>query len=194
MPQSTSPATEELAGLDLGPAMAALNEKQRLFVLNYALTGGNTTQAAVQSGYGGNPQSSYQTGHRLLQDPKIRAAIKEDAERRLNNGAGLAAAGLIQIGLTSLDEKNRIKAYTTVLSLAGINPVARHEHVHVHQTAASIESEIRKMAGILGLDAEKLLGYEEGDVIDAEFVALPAPAEVEPEEWETIPAPAEEEW
>lgn len=198
MTQKLTEAQVELAELELGPAMRALNDKQRQFVLNYVIAAGNTTQAAQLSGYGTTKDSSYQTGHRLLQDAKIKAAIKEDAERRLNNGAGIAAAGLMKIGLESTDEKNRIKALQTVLALAGINPIARHEHIHVHQTATAIEAEIRKMAGVLGMDADRLLGYD-GDITEAIFepvTDLPLPAPEEPEEWETaqVEAQPEEDW
>lgn len=179
-------AEDELAGLDLGPHMQALTTKQRLFVLNYVMARGNATEAAFRSGYGaGDRENCRKIGSHLMQNPKILRGIKEDGERRLNAAAGLSAEVLVQL-LDSPKESVRQKAAEHILSLAGINPVTRHEHVHVHETNEAITAEIRKMAKQLGLDESKLLGYS--PPTDAEFTEVtileeePAFMEDDPEE------------
>lgn len=68
---------------ELGPAMAALNERQKRFVHALFLaprTHGSRTFAAKAAGYGtptSSRQSLSQIGHHLSTDPKIQAAISE---------------------------------------------------------------------------------------------------------------------
>lgn len=66
-----------------GPAMSALNERQRKFVHALFLapkTHGSRTFAAKVAGYGtptSSRQSMSQIGHQLSTDPKVQAAISE---------------------------------------------------------------------------------------------------------------------
>lgn len=187
-------AKAELESLELGPKMQALTEMQRLFVLNYVSARGNATGAARASGYGKDSptkeqadEACRQAGHRMIHDPKILGAMKEDAERRLNAGVAMAAEELVSLATASPDEKVRIKAALGVLALGGISPISRVEHIHSHQTTAAMTAEIEKMAKALGLDSRALLGYDPDQVQDAVFevVGLPAPAE-EREPWEDM--------
>lgn len=54
----------------------ALTAKQRRFVDEY-LVDLNATQAAIRSGYSGSVQTAEVTGHRLLRNAKVAAAIAE---------------------------------------------------------------------------------------------------------------------
>lgn len=74
---------DKVAGAQEGPAMAALNERQRKFVHALFLapkSHGSRTFAARAAGYGtptSSRQSLSQIGHQLSTDPKVQAAISE---------------------------------------------------------------------------------------------------------------------
>lgn len=68
--------------------MAVLTDKQREFVRQVTLTGGNQTKAAELAGYA-SPGSA---GYALMQLPHIQAAVRAETERMLT-GAGAKAVG-----------------------------------------------------------------------------------------------------
>jgi len=74
------PAPAPIGGSELGPAMQALTEKQRKFVLSlYELPAGRgaLTRAAQRAGYGGKPNSVRQIAHALWNNEKVRRAFQE---------------------------------------------------------------------------------------------------------------------
>lgn len=162
---------------DYGPAMSALNELQRRFVDAMLITGGQAgrySEAARMAGYTGNPDSLKVTAHRLAHSPKVQAAIREEAERRVHSGAILGASVLIEIAQDS-QHKDRFKAATRLLDMAGLIVTTQHKVTveHTGDDAEKIRSVIA-MAKAMGMDPRKLLGNagvtaEEIAAVDAEF-------------------------
>lgn len=56
--------------------LAALTPKQRAFVKHYVACNFNATEAAARAGYSGSRATLAVTGHDLLRNPKIRAAVE----------------------------------------------------------------------------------------------------------------------
>lgn len=166
---------------ELGPAMRALNPQQRAFVIAMGeVTDGNQTTAALMAGYGADSATDAQRkaaarvrGSVLAQDPKVLAAIKECAEKRLHSGALIATKALLEMVNDPLD-KNRFKAACRLLDQAGLVVVTQHQVTHVHGQNSDKETiaRITDLASKLGIDANKLLG-QTGPVIDAEFEEIP---------------------
>src|ERR1700744_1660602 len=113
---------------DLGPAMKACTEPQRRFIIALLETGGqNYGKAAAIAGHGGTELASRVAGHRLAHNPKIIAAAREEADRRLRGGAILGASVMIEIASDPM-HKDRFKAADRLLGSAGLNleTVSRH--------------------------------------------------------------------
>ena len=157
--------------------MAALNDRQRAFVGAMLETGGQPgrhSEAARRAGYEGSPDVVKVAAHRLAHNPKIQAAIREEAERRVHSGAILGASVLVEIAADP-QHKDRFKAATRLLDMAGLIVTTQHK-VTVEHTGDDTEK-IRlaiAMAKRLGIDPKKLLGEAgvsaaEVDAIDAEF-------------------------
>lgn len=153
-----------------GPAMRALTDGQKRFVIAMLETGGaNVTRAAVMAGYG--EIGAQQTGSRLQHQPSIQIAMREEAEKRLRAGAILGASVIIEIAADP-SHKDRFKAAERLLGQAGlgIETVQRHI-IEDHRKDNEIEDAIIMMAKRHGLDPAKLLG-KKADVVDAEFTEV----------------------
>lgn len=83
---------------DLGPAMLALTEKQRRFVIGWVRSSGkDAARVARAAGYSDASEGAKVAASNLLRNSKVIDAMKEEADRSLN---GLAAvAVMVQKGL-----------------------------------------------------------------------------------------------
>lgn len=154
-----------------GPAMLDLTEPQRMFVLHYANTGGvNAAEAARKAGYGNSADSQAVTASRMLRQPRILAALREVADRRLKSGAILAASAIVEIANDPL-HRDRFKAATELLNRAGlvVEGISR-VIVEDHRTVEEIERRVRDLAVRVGIDPEKLLGQSQ--IINGDFEEL----------------------
>lgn len=164
-----------------GPAMEKLNPRQRAFVLAMLDMGGamNHTAAARAAGYsdtGGADSGIRVAGHRLAHDIKIQAAIREEAGRRMNSGAIMAASVLIDIAANPV-HKDQLKAATQLLDRAGLNAVTEHKITvdHLGGDDRELLQRVKTMAKELGIDPEKLLGTAGLTDVDFEVVGGAAP-------------------
>ena len=169
---SSVPAIAVPAEDTLGPAMQALSINQRAFVIAMLTTGAQDgTVCAAMAGYGNTQESRWVASHRLMHNPKVLAAIKEEADRRLRSGAILAASALVEI-CADTRHKDRFKAAQELLNRAGLLVETQHRViVEDHRTDKEIEQAIVLMAKRHGLDPAKLLGYTTKP-IDAEFTEV----------------------
>lgn len=147
----------------LGPAMSRLNERQRRFV--WALLDQrkrNLGMAARKAGYcvtswGGQRVA----GHRLSHDERVMAAIQEEASRRLESSAYMAADVLVQIASNPQESsKERRAAAIALLDRSGHGA---SQNINVHKTVedrtgAAMAARIEAFAKKLGMDPQGLLG------------------------------------
>lgn len=160
---------------ELGKAMRALVPQQRAFVYCLVETGGNATSAARAAGYGAEGTKEQRDnacrvrGYQLAHNPKVLAAIKEEADKRLHSGALLAASALLEMVNDPLN-KNRFKAAVELLNRGGLIVETKHTVNVNHSTSSDRETidKITLLAKQMGLDPSRLLG-QAGVVIDAEF-------------------------
>jgi phage terminase small subunit len=130
MPNPLTPI-EDTTGL--GPAMLALNEKQRRFVFAFfEFSGhGQLAKAARAAGYG-NPDSPAETyakaGWRLSQVDAVIEAIKEVAKKRVRSLAAPAVQAVEEIVL-DVHHKDRLKAANRILDT--FDAVEQRSHVDV---------------------------------------------------------------
>ena len=154
-----------------GPAMSALTERQRQFVLAKVLSvDGNDTSAAAAAGYSGNRDALAVAASRLNNHPKIQAAIQEEAELRLHGAKLLATRVLVDIA-SNVKEKgsDRLKAAGMILNRVGMSEKTEH-HVVVDNrvTTQQLIRDITELARKTGMDPSKVLGSV-GVAIDADF-------------------------
>ena len=142
-----------------GPAMAALTEKQRLFVLAMAADPlGNATKWAKAAGYADIDANPRVKGHLNLHNPKVEAAILEVSRSMLATvGPALATAGMIRLA-----RNPKHPAHARAVEMLA-NRVGLHEVQEIHvkrsdETAEAKVARIRQMAEMLGIDPAQLLG------------------------------------
>lgn len=160
----------------LGPAMQALNPRQREFVghmLDLGSDIGAQSRAAVLAGYSTESANSLRvTAHRLAHDKKVLAAIKEEAERRMQSGAIMAASVIMEIAATP-NHKDQLKAAERLLGQSGLAVATRHEiDIKDERGTQDLLARAAVLAKSLGMDPIKLLGRFQEQLpapIDAEF-------------------------
>jgi phage terminase small subunit len=159
--------------------MLAITPPQRAFVVALLESGArDNSLAAGIAGYGNTEGTRWNAGHRLSRHPKIQAAIKEEADRRLRAGAILAASALIEIA-GNAQHKDRFKASVELLNRAGLLVETQHRVIveDDRRTTREIEEAIVLMAKRNGLDPATLLGSHARtmvvpDVVDAEYTEV----------------------
>ena len=161
---------------DLGPAMRACNERQRLFVLAMKYFGGSQKKCAIAAGYA--EESASVTGHHLAHHPKVQGAMLEVGKELLGTGTILTAKLLIDVisGDEQAEVKDRLKAAEMLMNRTGMHAMSEHKSVVVHRSE-SVDEQIKRltdMAGKLGIDPQKLLG---GIVVEADYEEVPAAPE-----------------
>jgi phage terminase small subunit len=158
----------------LGAAMRALTLNQRAFVVALLETGArDNTLAAQMAGFGTNIESQWQAGHRLSHNPKVLAAIREEADKRLKSGAILGASVIVKIAMNDL-HKDQLKAAVELCNRGGLLVETQHRVIveDDRRDKSEIEAAIIALAKRLGVDPVKLLGVRSvanEEAIDGEF-------------------------
>lgn len=158
---------------DYGPAMAALNEKQRAFVIAMLeVPGCSHAKAARIAGYSDVKDGAKVRGHYCAHNPAVQAALREEAGKRLNGLSVIAANVMMDVMLDSnTAPKDKLKAAAAVLDRTGF---AAAQNINVNKTITdqsgkAIMARIRSLAEKLGLDERRLLGAPAAPVVDGEF-------------------------
>lgn len=166
---------------EFGPAMSALNERQRLFVMAMIEYPGITQgRAAKLAGYSTSSDGLLRkTGHFLAHNAAVQEAIREEAGKRLN-AASLTAASVLMAFLTDkkVEPKDRIKAAGMLLDRSGFGAM---QTIHVNKTvtkkidASAAEARIAEFRHKFPEMFAKLVGNGPAPaVVDAEFTEVGA--------------------
>src|ERR1700676_29923 len=123
----------------LGPAMQALNPRQRGFVMAKFDLGDHPSdvECARAAGYDGTKQSVIVQAHRLAHSDKILAAIHEEATRRASGLLPLAHRRIADKLLNPNDKENFAVA-KHVQALSGISPKQVHVVEHINDRKSLI--------------------------------------------------------
>lgn len=147
-----------------GIAMSALTGRQKKFVWALLQNGASTTaarKAATTAGY--EPEYGYQ----LMRDPRVLAAIREEATKTVAGAALTGVQVMLDIAL-DMDHKDRFRAAKELAALNGFTAEQKIVVEHIDSGMRDKITEVRKLAEQLGLDP-RLLIERTGLVIDAEF-------------------------
>jgi len=155
----------------LGPAMLALHPKARMFVIALVEYGGDATKAAAHAGYSANGNLQSVMACRNMANPKVLAAIREEADKRIRGGALLGASTLIQLTMSADTDSVKLKAAVELLNRTGLSFVQKHEVVHKDERSdRELEAYITMIARKHGLTPASLLGYDpDKETIEGEF-------------------------
>lgn len=144
-----------------GPAMLALNEKQRLFVLAMAADPfGNPTKWARAAGYSDKSDGAKVRGFHLIHSPAVEEAVLEYARGQLNTlGPILATFGMLRIARNPRHPKH-LKAIDMLANRVGLHETTEHRVIvnHTDKTGEGVMERIRLAAEKLGVDPSVLLG------------------------------------
>lgn len=170
----------------LGPAMLALNERQRAFVDAMFAMGAHATYygAAVKAGYTGSREYLDVQAHRLAHSEKVQTAFREEAERRVVALLPIAHGGMSAI-LANPSHPDHFKALKHTQGLAGFSPTQKHEVVHKHD-AASLKADL--------LAAMDLLKSMTGPMIDVTPIENHSQVDTSPKQDTLERSPPEEDW
>jgi len=163
-----------------GPAMQALNERQRLFVRAMVqFPAAKAAKLARMAGYGVVEGSSTrvmdQIGYRLVHDDKVLAAVHEETEKAIRRGGLVGIAGMIEIA-TDKNSPERLRACIALADRAGFPAKTEHKVVVEHTDDSRMLAFAERLAGELGIGREKLLGP---NVIEGKVNGKPATIDAE---------------
>ncbi len=158
-----------------GPAMQALgSDLQRRFVLALVQGAKSAKEAALIAGYSPKTTGS---ASRLANDPKVQAALLEEAAKAVRVTAVRALGVLEEIAFNkAAHSRDRLKAAEMILARGGFAEIARYQVDVVHRTDDQLRHELLAMAEELQLPAEaraKLIGS--APVTDAEYTEVVDP-------------------
>jgi hypothetical protein len=152
------PTTQITLNVDykLGPAMTALNSRQRAFVIALCTSGGkNVTECVRAAGY--SISNAKQYAYRLAHYDSVQAAIREEVIRRQQSMAPMAQANIEKIA-NATGHKDQLSANKLLLGLAGHSPIIKSEHVVTHQLSTKeMVDKIRQLGAMLGDEVVKKL-------------------------------------
>jgi hypothetical protein len=146
-----------------GPAMAALPEQRRRFVLALVNQTGrwSRTAAAREAGYSANSYGALR--HRaycLAHDERVIAGIQEETRRRLDSTGAVIGAGVL-IGIANNPKesaKERRAAAVALLDRSGFGPMYEQRVTVRHEDAASKLERLKDLAALLGIDLAAFAG------------------------------------
>lgn len=160
----------------LGPAMRSLaSDQQRRFVTALLTLGdSNFVRAAMLAGYSAPDRDLLELGaQRLAHDPRVQAAIAEEAKRRLSAGMIAAVSTVLTVLTTAPKNSDRLKAAEIILNRTGLGEASSQtvHHVHHGESDKGALERIKMLALKLGVDPIKLLGNA-GVLIEGEAVEV----------------------
>jgi phage terminase small subunit len=148
---------------ELGPAMQALKPKWRAFVCAYLLEPpgmGAQVNAARRAGYGTpktKPAHMANIAWRLMQEPRIIAAIAEESRKMLRSGSPQAVNALMAM-VADPEHKSHARAVEMVLARSDPPEFRQTMTVeHKHNNDDMIEL-AKRLAQELGVEESTLLG------------------------------------
>jgi len=159
-PTVTLPPADEL-----GPAMRALTERQRRFVLELStgpIAYGHLARAAKAAGYSDRGKNVLDTvaGH-LLRSDKIQAALREIGIKIVRAEAFQAIRHVAAIAMNS-KHKDQLKACVELMNRGGFsfeqqhNIAVTHEHRYSSLSADEVIARIAALASQTGIEPAKL--------------------------------------
>lgn len=149
---------------EVGPALSALNERQRNFCIAYMSNGGKGAEAARVAGYSDKSEACRVRACELLQHPRVQAAMKELGDAAFVGMVPEALAAIRAIANNPQHVK-QLDAAKYAMTQAGYREVREINH-NITITDEEKVERIKLLAARLGRDPKEFLGE---NAIDVEF-------------------------
>lgn len=157
---------------EYGPAMAALTEKQRNFVLAMqANPFAPHNEWARAAGYSDSSEGCKVKACLLLQNERIHAACREVAGGAMQALGPILAVEVMLREAKSHDGTRRLKAAEMIANRVGLHETQEIKVTHRDLTGDALLARLSAVAERLGLDVQKLIGAN--TIIDAEATEIP---------------------
>ena len=155
-----------------GPAMKALTDMQRRFVIAMLDNGGrNATKCAAAAGYSQASRGALTVkAHELSHNERVLAAMHEEAWKRMRSFGLMAVSNLAQIADDPTNPQ-QLKACLGILDRVGLHAVTEHKIVKEDRTDQAMVNRILVLSKALKIDPKELLGTT-GITIDADFKVI----------------------
>lgn len=176
-----------------GPAMAACSEMQRAFIEAYFehpnYSGGQLAEIAGFSSGNINKSSQLRvTGHRLMHNEKVIAAINEETSKRLRGAGYIGVVGIVKVALNE-SHKDHLKACAMLADRTGFHALSEHK-VTVDdkrpQTKKELIDATKTVLAELGMSVEEANAFIKKstgeDAVDAEFSVVEDEEEIHVED------------
>ncbi len=154
--------------------MRLLTKKQQRFVIAMLeMPNADQTGAARVAGYSDPGNSSIRAvGHAVAHNPRVQAAIQEEARKRMNSAAILAVSNLIGLAADPTNKAIQLKASIALMNRVGLHEKTESHNIVEHRdgTDQMAIEKIMSLAGMLGVDAKTLLGKAGYKVPDREVI------------------------
>jgi phage terminase small subunit len=159
---------------EYGPAMMALTDLQRRFVLAMLeIPGCSHARAAREAGYSDASEAAKVRGHYCAHNPAVQAALREEAGKRLNGLSVIAANVMMDIMLDEDgDPKTKLKAASAVLDRTGFAAVQKIDVTRKDESATAVLDQIQRLSQKLGIPVRQLLTKPAAAVVDGEFTEV----------------------
>ncbi len=130
--------------------MRKLTDRQRKFVAAYVELGGHQTNSALAAGY--SKRRAAVAGSTLVRNPRVLAAIREEAERHFGAGVALSTAVLIELARDKeVPPETRRKAANDILNRSGWILAERREvTINDNRTTEELLAEWRQLQAEMG--------------------------------------------
>lgn len=155
---------------DMGPAMKALNERQRKFVVAWFATG-HREKAAYAAGYAGELPSNQLgvSAYQVWHQPKVQAAIQEFAQSSVLYGLVPAAFAAFETILSDPTHKDFAKVAQIIADRTGFHAKTEHQVNVTHSDdRESMIKRLEELAAKAGRAPKELFAKTAG-VTDADF-------------------------
>ena len=165
-----------------GRAMSALTDRKRHFVLMMLQQGVNP-KAALSAAKAAGFTAEY--SYKLMRDPNILAALREEAGKRLTGAALMGVNVMLQIA-NDPTHKDQFRAAKELAAINGFTAEQKIVVEHINQDSKELLTRVRQMAVELGMDPRQLIAS--AGIIDAEYeviqpaLAAPTPT-VDDSDW-----------
>jgi hypothetical protein len=144
-----------------GPAMSALSERQRKFVLAMASDPyASAASWARAAGYSNANAACRTRAFELLRDPRVEAATFEVARAVMATVGPVLATHVLMRTAANPDHPMQVKAAELIANRTGFSEKQQIEVTHRDLTGEALIARLRALAERNGLDAEKLLGVK----------------------------------
>lgn len=153
---------------ELGPAMAALTEKQRAFV-RHAIADplAPRREWALAAGYSDASDGAKVTACQLMQNEKVLDALTEETRKRVRFGGWIGIEGLIDIARLK-DHPKRFDACVALADRGGFTAKTEHKLTVEHVSDGRIVEIAARFAAEFCIDRQRLVG---GNVIEGKVVS-----------------------